>query len=100
MWILGTWLACVAVLHAWSDSVAGTLARQSAVSSVRRTTLERNCKDSDKTTSGEPLRSGTSSSGQTSPLVEAVSVNSDYHKIMCVLDSHCVLTIKCFHFIL
>ena len=34
MWILGSRLACVAVLHAWSDSVAGTLAWQLAVSSV------------------------------------------------------------------
>jgi len=84
VWILGSRLACMAVLHAWSDSVAGTVARQLAVSSVWRTTLKGHCKDSDETEGWESLRSWASSCGETSWLAEICSNIADL--VMC---GHC-----------
>jgi len=63
LWNLGTGLACVALLPAWSHSTAGTLAGQPVVSPVWRSTLQGHREDGDKTESGEPLWSGATSSG-------------------------------------
>lgn len=58
MRFLGTRLACLVVLYAWHNPIAGTLVGQFAVTSIRGTTFEGCGENGDQTASGITFRSG------------------------------------------
>ena len=57
MWLLGTGVEGLVVLHAWHHSPIGAMAWKLVISAIRRPAQQRRSKDCNKAESGVTLRS-------------------------------------------